>query len=248
MNTDHRLAPLRRLAIGWCLLPAMAWSAEPAAATAPGAAADPIVRLGTGVAVDTGRREAYLEATVCLRRGILEYLICRKNTFEHEAVFATEAAPSSLHTALLLIAAEPYAYSPGEDWPLAVREHRAAFVDIEVEFAVGGTTHRRRLGAFARNRERPDGAVSDRWAFTGSFFHLRDGQEHYAADSAGGVIGLTAKGAAVVQYAEPSGIPYQGDDQGLECDADAIPPIGTAVRVIFRVHDATAAKRPDPRP
>lgn len=240
MKTDHRLELFRHLAVVCCLIPAMAWSADlPPAGT--------IVQLGPGISVDTNKREAYLDATVCLRRGILEYLICRKHTFEHESVFATEARPAMLHTALLLIAAEPYAYSPTDDWPDQVREHPAALLDIEVEFVVDGTSQRRRLSQFARNREREDGRVSDRWAFTGSVFFVSEGKEHYAADSTGGVIGLTPKGASVVQYAERSGVPYHGEDQGLECNADNIPPAGTAVRVIFRPHVAAAPTPPLPQ-
>lgn len=50
------------------------------------------------------------------------------------------------------------------------------------------------------------------------------------------VFGLTPKGASVVQYGEKCDVPYHGDDQGLECNEDAIPSVGTAVRVSFRVH------------
>lgn len=237
MITAHRFHTFRHLAVVWCLLPAMVWSAE----LAP---TETVVQLGPGISVDTSKREVYLDATVSLRRGILEYLICRKHTFEHESVFATDARPAMLHTALLLIAAEPYAYSPSDDWTDQVREHPAAFLDIEVEFDIGGTSHRRQLSQFAHNRERQDGRVSDRWAFTGSIFFESDGKEYYAADSTGGVIGLTPKGASVVQYAERSGVPYHGEDQGLECNADNIPPAGTAVRVIFRPHVAAAPAAP----
>lgn len=233
MKTSHRLSVFRHLAVIWCLFPVMGWSAE----TTP---AEAVVQLGPGISVNTSKREAYLDATVCLRRGILEYVICRKHTFEHESIFATEAKPSLLHTALLLIAAEPYAYSPTDDWPAQVREHPAALLDIEVEFTVEGTGQRRRLSQLARNRERQDGVVSDRWAFAGSVFYERDGKEYYAADSTGGVIGLTLKGASVVQYAEKTGVPYHGDDQGMECNEDAIPPAGTTVRLIFRVLAAAA--------
>lgn len=89
------------------------------------------------------------------------------------------------------------------------------------------------LNQFVRNRERTNGVVTDSWAFAGSAFYARDGKELYAADSAGGVIGLTGKGAAVIQYAQRVGIPYQGEDQGLECNEPAIPPVGTTVRVIM---------------
>lgn len=216
------------------VLPLWCWSAE--TAPAPG-----LTQLGPGVAVDVGKREVYLDATVCLRRGILEYLICAKRTFEHEAVFAAEGKASHLHLGLLLIGGEPYAYSPSPDWPEQVRQHPASHLAITVEFDDQGVRQRHRMSQFARNRERADGVVADRWAFAGSVFYERDGKEYYAADSAGGIIGLLAKGASVIQYAENLGVPYQGDDQGLECNEDAIPPLGTPVRVIFALVAAPAA-------
>ena len=85
--------------------------------------------------------------------------------------------------------------------------------------------------------------TGDRWIFTGSLFLPRDGEEHYAADGTGGVVGLTPKGASVIQSAERTGIPYHGDERGLECRTDAIPPVGTVVRIIIR-----AAVPPTERP
>lgn len=208
------------------LLACGGWSAEATPSTG-------LTQLGPGVAVDVSKHEVYLDATVCLRRGILEYLICAKHTFEHEAVFAAEGKASHLHLGLLLIGGEPYAYSPTPDWPELVRQHPASHLAITVEYDDQGVRQRRRLSQFARNRERADGVVADRWAFAGSVFYERDGKEYYAADSAGGIVGLLFKGASVVQYGENLGVPYQGEDQGLECNEDAIPPLGTAVRVIF---------------
>lgn len=216
------------------ILPLWCWSAE----TVP---VSGLTQLGPGVAVDVGKREVYLDATVCLRRGILEYLICAKRTFEHEAIFAAEGKASHLHLGLLLIGGEPYAFAPTSDWPEQVRQHPASHLAITVEFDDQGVHQRRALSQFARNRERVDGLVAERWAFAGSAFYERDGKELYAADSAGGIIGLVGKGASVVQYAESLGVPYQGEDQGLECNGDAIPPLGTAVRVIFSLVAAAQA-------
>lgn len=193
-----------------------------------------VVTLGPGIAVDAAKREVHLEATVCLRQGILEYLVCQRQSFEHESIFVTAAKPSLLHTALLLIACEPFAFSEDGDWHRQAGERRAARLAIEVEFTRDQVVHRRRLSQFARNRERADGVVGDQWIFTGSVFLQQDGEEHYAADHTGGVIGLTPKGASVVQSGERTGIPYHGDERGLDCRSDEIPPVGTAVRIIFR--------------
>ena len=219
------------------LLGTSSWSEE-----APPASG--ITQIGPGVAVDVNKHEVYLDATVCMRRGILEYIICAKHTFEHEAIFASAGKASHLHLGLLLIAREPYAYSPTPDWPEQALQHPASHLAITVEFDEQGVLQRRRLSQFAHNRERSDGVVADSWVFAGSVFYERDGKEYYAADSAGGIIGLMHKGASVVQYGENIGIPYQGENLGLECNTDAIPPAGTAVRLIFTRVTEPAAPAP----
>lgn len=211
-------------------------------------AGDAVTTLGPGVAVNTTRREVHLDATVCLRRGILEYLICKARTFEHESIFATSCKPSHLHAALLLIGAEPLPDADTYTWAEKVGAHAPSLLAIAVEFEHDGVRQRKPISSFVTNRERKDGVVADRWVFAGSAFYQRDGQELYAADSTGGVIGLTPKGASVVQFGERLGIPYQGEDQGLECNQDALPPIGTAVRVILSPQPVPEAKQPPTGP
>ncbi len=196
-------------------------------------AGEAVTTLGPGVAVNLKKREVYLDAAICLRRGILEYLICKARTFEHESVFATACKPSHLHAALLLIGAEPLPDADTFEWEEKVRGHSSSLLTVAVEFERDGVLLRKPISSFVTNRERKDGLVPERWAFAGSAFYLRDGEELYAADSTGGVIGLTPKGASVVQFGERLGIPYQGEGQGLECNSDVIPPVGTAVRVIL---------------
>ncbi len=206
-------------------------------------AGDAVTTLGAGVAVNSTKREVYLDATICLRRGILEYLICKARTFEHESIFATSGKPSHLHAALLLIGVEALADADSFEWADKVRAHAPSLLTIAVEFERDGVLLRKPISSFVINRERKDGLVPDRWVFAGSVFYQRDGQELYAADSTGGVIGLTPKGASVVQFGEHLGIPYQGEGQGLECATDAIPPVGTNVRVILSPLSLPEAKQ-----
>lgn len=199
---------------------------------------------GPGITIDPHKREIQVEATVCLRTGILEYLLCRRHTCEHESIFVTSVAPSVVHAALLAIASEPYAYAEDDTWFTRAQTQRSAQLVIEVAYLHEGKTERRPLSRFARNRERTDGVVGDQWIFTGSRFLPSDGHEFYAADQSGGVIGLTSKGASVIQAGERTGIPYRGDEHGLECRTDIIPPVGTAVRVIFRAVQPAAPATP----
>lgn len=197
-----------------------------------------IVTVGPHVTVDLTAREVSLTATVCLRRGVLEYLLCRKHSVEHESIFSTEALPSHLHAALLLIAREPFAYADGSDWADRSLRQPAAWLAVTVE--VADDKRRLPLARLVENREREDRVLTGRWIFAGSVFHQHEGREHYAADHHGGIIGLTAKGAAVVQHAGQLGIPYRGDHLGAICREETIPAVGSAVRLIF------SAEHPDP--
>jgi hypothetical protein len=238
MKTDRRLDTLRHLVLGWlCLVPTMAWSAE-------ALPADTTVQLGLGVSVNTSKREVYLDTTICLRRGILEYLICKTRTFEHESVFASDCKPSLLHAALLLVGAEALPDADTFTWAEKLHAYAPSLIAIEVEYERDGVRQRKPISSFVINREQPDGIVPDRWVFAGSVFYQRDGQELYAADSTGGVIGLTPKGASVVQFGERLGVPYQGESLGLECNQDVIPPLGTAVRVILSPVSPRAPRLP----
>src|SRR5439155_13775264 len=53
------------------------------------------------------RRRVLIEATVCLRQGQLEQLLCKKFTKEHEAILTADVDARDIHKALLLAGAEP---------------------------------------------------------------------------------------------------------------------------------------------
>ncbi|MCY3022044.1 MAG: YdjY domain-containing protein [Planctomycetota bacterium] len=201
----------------------------------------------SGIELDIKKHEVRLDATVCLDRGILEYLVCLPGTFEHEAVFSTKCKPSQLHLALLAIGLVPCSFAPEEEWWAKARENKQARVNIEVEYEQEGKKQRRRISEFLVNRERKDGVVSDSWVFTGSFFYKEDDKNHYAADSTGAVIGLWVAGASVLQYGERAGIPYRGADQGMEINTQTTPAKGTKVRLIFAPHADKSKQAEQPK-
>src|SRR5262249_42063382 len=53
------------------------------------------------------QRRVIVQATVCLREGQLEGLLCRKNTKEHEYILAADADARQIHLALVAAKAKP---------------------------------------------------------------------------------------------------------------------------------------------
>lgn len=60
-----------------------------------------------GVKINPEERCVDVDAKVCLREGLLELVACTKGTKEHESLVVVEAKPSHIHTALLLLRANP---------------------------------------------------------------------------------------------------------------------------------------------
>ena len=209
------------------------WSSEET--KAPNKSADPF----PGITVDIKNHQVSMEAKVCLRRGILEYLVCKTQTFEHEAIFSTDVKGSHLHAALLLIGSEPSAFV-GEEWSVMVKDKKASCLALSVEYEVAGAPVRKRISEMLVHREKKDGIVPDHWMFTGSTFYQDEGKAHYVADGSGAMIGLSPMGWPVVQFGDTLGVPYQGENLGTEARGDAIPETGTKVRIVFSLLDEKA--------
>jgi hypothetical protein len=222
---------VRIMCVAWLALLAMSSGEAVAAEEVPPSTS--VAMLAEGLSVDAKNHQVRMDAVVCLRRGILEYLVCRTHTFEHESIFSTNCKSSQLHLALLVIGLEPFAYDFDLEWPQRARAHTASQLTIEVEYTQDGALMRQPLSVFVINREQASGKIPDHWTFAGSVFYQEEGKEYYAADSTGAVIGVTPKGASVVQFGDRLGIPYQGENQGLEVNDKTTPLVGTQVKIIF---------------
>lgn len=199
-----------------------------------------------GVVVDRRTREVRLKAEVCLKSGILEYVVCRPNTFEHEAIFTTEARPELVHAALLLSGLKATPQRPGleELWREKAMKRPESRLKIEVAWEKEGETKRVRLVSLLRNRARAagakesqedEGAVEEAWVFAGSSIevHEASGQRRYAANQSGILVGIWPNPTTVIQYGLPSGNPYEGEEQGMELREKRVPEPGTPVTLIF---------------
>lgn len=92
------------------------WSADPAPtepSAAQEAATNPALEAAIkklnlpGVAINVKERCVDVDASVCLTRGMLELIACTKRTKEHESIVIVLAKAVHIHTALLLLGAQP---------------------------------------------------------------------------------------------------------------------------------------------
>lgn len=236
---------------------AMAVSGEPAQPHPGEATKEPFevtekeVKL-PGVTIDRATLEVRIEATVCLDSGILEYVVCRPDTFEHEAIFTTSAKPELVHAALLLAKLKPTPQRHGlvDLWWEKAMKQGDSRVKIEVEWEEEGKMNRVNLTAMLRSREGGEdsggddgeadpaegrGEVQDAWVFAGSFLHTnkQSGERVYAANLSGILVGIWPDPSTVIQYGIASANPYGGKGLGMEINEELVPEVGTEVKLIF---------------
>ncbi|MDG0995165.1 MAG: YdjY domain-containing protein [Akkermansiaceae bacterium] len=210
-----------------------------------------------GVTVSRLTREVRIDAKVCLQKGILEYVVCRPNTFEHEAIFTTDAKPELVHAALLLCGLKPTPQlrGMGELWFEKAIKQKQSRVKIEVEWNQDGKKKRVNLTSMLLNRQdltSPAGVdkteqepvVQDAWIFAGSFLqaHPKTKKKSYAANSSGILVGIWPDPSTVIQYGISSGDPYKGKHLGLEINQKQVPKVGTEVKLVFSIHELPIKK------
>ncbi len=206
-----------------------------------------------GLTIKLKEKEVHMDAQLCLAEGLLEYLMCLPDSFEHESLLMTRTKPELLHTGLLLIGMEPYSGFGGLAalWGDKTGKKAKSSLNIEIEMGVGDKKERIKLIDFLSYRsgdnydamglqkkveegKDPDRAVTDSWIFTGSFFHTtKEKKKVYAANLGGVAIAIMPQQAAVIQFGEENFNPYQGDDNGLEISGEHKITAGTNVVVIF---------------
>jgi hypothetical protein len=213
-----------------------------------------------GVTINRATREARIDAEVCLQSGFLEYVVCRPDTFEHEAIFTTKAKPELVHAALLLCGLKPTPQLRGMSalWSEKAMQQKRSRVKIEVEWELEGVKNRVNLTSFLRDRgenrfdteadaeENPEKEplVQDAWIFAGSFLHVskKTGKRFYAANSSGILVGIWPDPSTVIQYGVVSGDPYKASHLGLEIHEDRVPKVGTKVKLVFSLHTLPVKK------
>jgi len=188
------------------------------------------LRIGA-VQVDLVERQVSLDAEVCLREGVLEFLLVSWQTKTHESILHTHAKPSHLHAALLMLGLRPGkpARWSGEDESARFLPPAGAELAIDLLWKDRrGKARRSPAGAWLRGAEGRKITQPDRWIFVGSQV-LPDGA--YWAELDGEVISVTNFASAVIDV--PFRSSNANDLRELFANTGAIPPLGTKVRVIL---------------
>ena len=189
---------------------------------------------------DAKGKRLVIRARVALQDGVLEHLLCRKGTKEHESILATEAPAKWIHTGLLLAGANPGhpvrfqpKFEPPSGTPIA----------IELEWEVAGKL--KTVDAREWVKDQATGASLGRdWVFAGSelFEDPRTKTMIYAADD-GDLITVANFPASILD------LPYRSSandaDRGYAARPDRVPVRGTPVTMYLQPR--TTPPQPDPK-
>jgi hypothetical protein len=191
------------------------------------------------IQVDVPHRQVRVECSVVKAQYPLEFLAVVTNTNEYEAVVHTDARPSDLHLALLMIGLKP-----GEPLHFVEATKKwipptGAPVQIWFEYENGGK--RLKLPAYFWMRDvktkKPPAEFS--WVFTGSRV-FADGT--YGANATGFLVGVINNELSVLDV--PALKSRALEAREWERNSDAMPPTGTAVTMILSPMEAGPATQP----
>ncbi len=197
-----------------------------AATTAP--ATRPAVGRLPHLSVDVKHRQIRMECQAVRAEMPLEFLCCVKGSHDYESALVSQAKPSNLHLALLMLGLTPGAPAHRSDDLQQWFPPHGPALKMSVEFQKGGQTVRLPAWRLLRNvkTKKPAGAMT--WIFAGSHL-LSDGR--YAADLNGYLVSLVNFNSTLID------VPYVASNSTQmlqwESDPDTLPPPGTPVTLII---------------
>ncbi len=224
-----------------------------------------------GIVVDFEKQCVDVASTVCLEEGFLELIACTKGSKEHESIVAIEARPMHVHTALLLLGAEPG--NPAMRKP--VGEGATRWIDIPprgdsvdiylvfkdqdgklVEHAISDFVARAdarldepggdALGEDEEDDEGPEAQFPHTFLFAGSYLRQNGpGPREYLSDLSGNVISISTFGDELLCL---PGVHGQANDSLIwRVNAAKLPQVGSKVtlRLRPRLAKSSDVRRPN---
>src|SRR6516225_7540165 len=180
--------------------------------------------------IDGQSRRVLVHSTVCLRKGMLEQLMTRKRTKEHEAILAADVDARDIHKALLLAnaaAGSPVKFRPKFELP------RGDVIKITLEYEQKGKKTRVPAQQWVRNVKTQKNLHTD-WVFAGSVLipdPIDPKKQPYYGANDGDVICISNFDTALLDV--PFNSPKDNDDLAFEANTQFIPPMDTPVLVIL---------------
>ncbi len=201
------------------------------------------------IALDLKKRTVSFSAEVCQREVMLEFMICRTGTKEHESILRSDVLPSHIHAGLLamgLTRGKPARWSTGRDGVSRFGPPQGPELDITLEWTdKDGKKHKDIAGAWLKGVGKKKLPVPKTWIFVGSDM-LSDNT--YAADINGEIVSVSNFSSSLID------VPFESSSDGGEgnvqaeysADPKTVPPIGTKVEVTIAPR-AGAEKSPHAR-
>lgn len=185
--------------------------------------------MGPSLWFDPEGRRVILRARVVLREGVLEHLLCRKGTKEHEAIVATEAPPRLIHATMLLAGAvvgHPVEFAP------KFRPPAGTPMAIEITWRQDGERKTDDARAWVWD-EKTKAPLDVDWVFAGSVLYEDriTRRPMYAADD-GDLITVANFASAILDL--PIASSASDADRMFTANTRRIPPVGTEVFMILR--------------
>lgn len=213
-----------------------------------------------GVTINLAERCVDLDGKICLDKGMLELVACTQGTKEHESIVAIEARPMHIHTALLLLGAEPgnpaiRRKADGDDKRLLFAPPQGDAIDVLLvfpdksgkpaehpihEFITRAPADTSRPGD-AANKKNAGKFSTHSFLFAGSqLVEDGPGPRKYLSDESGNVISIVTFGDELLCM---SGVHSDLKDQLLwQVNATGLPAVGTKVLLRLRPQPKTISK------
>jgi hypothetical protein len=181
-------------------------------------------------------RRVLLTSEVCLREGLLEVFLCRKNTKEHESIIRTEIDARLIHAALLAAGAKPGSPAQFVNPKTGEEDYKPASGDkikVLVHYKKGGKLHTHPAEEWITDLKTKK-PMTHEWVFAGSRLFKDpdnpDAQPFYLANN-GEVIAISNFVDSMLDLP----VPVTGDNAQLNFAAatDKIPPLLSKVWVIL---------------
>lgn len=200
-----------------------------------------------GIDINLIERSVDVQATIALQEGALEFVVCTKDTKEHESLVIVQALPSHIHIALLLLGAKAghpairKVVGEGDDQRWIDVPPKGSPISVSIVVTdKNGKSLERPLSDFISRNEEEDKEVKEEnetrlktFLFAGSHLHGKgEGPKTYLADKSGSVISLSTFGDELLCLPAI----YGHENQALQWQADSthLPPTGSKVTLRLR--------------
>lgn len=207
-----------------------------------------VVQLERSLAVDINNKLVIVDAEVVFREGLVELLLCPKQTKEHESILAAKFQPRTFQTALLLAGALPG--KPAQFDPFLPPTGQT--LRIWLEYEEGKETKRVDSRTWIRN-PKTGAALGAQFVFAGSrlvnvpgadrpVFMGDDGDVVCVANFPGSIIDVGIKSSK------------ENDEALFQAWTERIPPRGTKVRIVIEplfpenAKNGSTSKSPEKEP